>query len=804
MKKFFLICLGFLVLACAEGNGIRNLRDNSTESGPSKQEENIRFKFIEDKMASISNTTCRINDNQELICWGSNEGGILGLDQKFKFANETVIGQERFKHISGGTNHFCGITIDNFIMCWGDGASGKLGNGSNDALGVPTRVEFSESLPDIEGDFIYVSAGHMHSCAVHASFKLYCWGDNTKGQLGNGEKGEPSFEPVEVQMDFNKFENNFYYVSAGHQYTCAIHETQKPFCWGDGASGKLGTGNILDQVLPALVDFEGSGSTDLSKKLVTGINNTCAITITYKLYCWGSFEKNLLGITDHQDLNAFKPIEPNLSAIEIDNEFVDVSLSLNHVCAVTKQGYPFCWGEEKDADKGQLGLGKKHHQPIPYPVIASYFPDDVEFSSITTGENHTCGLTDERKYCWGDNNMYQLGLSINPTRNTPYEIDMRGALTFNKWKSVVMGKNHICAIHDNSNLYCWGNNTKGQLGTGDNKLRLIPTKVVIPEGTFSQVDIYGDTTCAVSSSATKYQTYCWGDGQQGFLRHGLKDSNKPIKTEFSHIPELDGWGLQHISMGRGTTFGLTMRGHLVAWGYLKATSLNATSMCTGLTDKIYTRPQRLGYNLNNCKERYYTHVATLSTRALGISDGIMINLSTLLGPPNTSHDRFREIFGAHDIFGVKHGSMDAFALHMGSGTACLRNWHDGPLYCQNNGGSYAEIEKVPSPEGLSNVWRSMTNETATRCGIHQNKKVYCWGRGLGGALGNGSFKDQTIPTEVDMRGSFYDNNFKSITASYASFENGARVCAIHQTGALHCWGGGDDALSFHLSSYHPR
>jgi alpha-tubulin suppressor-like RCC1 family protein len=87
-------------------------------------------------------------------------------------------------------NHTCGIKSDNKLYCWGDNQNGQLGNEENTAKNVPTKVG--------DDDWIEITAGLLHNCGIKADKKLYCWGDNTYGSIGDGTSGTQS-TPVLVE-----------------------------------------------------------------------------------------------------------------------------------------------------------------------------------------------------------------------------------------------------------------------------------------------------------------------------------------------------------------------------------------------------------------------------------------------------------------------------------------------------------------------------------------------------------------------------------------------------------------------------
>src|SRR5699024_9524799 len=82
-----------------------------------------------------------------------------------------------------------------------------------------------------------VSASYRFTCAIDVDDGLYCWGDNTFGQLGNGKTEGRQTSPVAIGTG-----HAWRQVSTGGSHVCALSTTGKAYCWGRNLSGQLGTG----------------------------------------------------------------------------------------------------------------------------------------------------------------------------------------------------------------------------------------------------------------------------------------------------------------------------------------------------------------------------------------------------------------------------------------------------------------------------------------------------------------------------------------------------------------------------------
>lgn len=173
--------------------------------------------------------TCGIKTDGFLYCWGVNNNGRIGDGTKINRLIPTKIGYDIWANITTGGFHSCGIKKDNTLYCWGDGYSGQLGDGSTYFSLIPEKL--NDRWTNIE-------AGYEHSCGIKVNdSKLYCWGDNQYGALGNGKPGE------DVSNCSTKIgDDTWVKISTGWKYTCGINSDNKLYCWGYNGDGVLGDG----------------------------------------------------------------------------------------------------------------------------------------------------------------------------------------------------------------------------------------------------------------------------------------------------------------------------------------------------------------------------------------------------------------------------------------------------------------------------------------------------------------------------------------------------------------------------------
>src|SRR5829696_5427142 len=153
-----------------------------------------------------------------------------------------------FRMLSSGGSHVCGVTTDERAYCWGENNSGQLGNGLNDVQNCNTTPCNPRPVAVLGGlRFRQLSAGFLHSCGLTTGAQVYCWGRNSEGQLGDGTR-TARMRPVPVGGTLR-----FRQVAAGESHTCAISTADVAYCWGLNTSGQLGDGTILDRLRPVRV-----------------------------------------------------------------------------------------------------------------------------------------------------------------------------------------------------------------------------------------------------------------------------------------------------------------------------------------------------------------------------------------------------------------------------------------------------------------------------------------------------------------------------------------------------------------------
>lgn len=357
--------------------------------------------------------------------------------------------------IASGSFHSCAVTSAGGVTCWGGNEDGQIGNGRKSNFSKPVNVR------GLSEDARALAAGSTHTCALLSSGKVFCWGKNDSGQLGDGTLEDRVF-PGEVSGL-----QDVVSLSAGGSHTCAVLSAGNVKCWGANEYGQLGDGTTKNR--PDSVDV--SGLEDV-KNISSGEFHACALLSSGSVKCWGMNYHGELGAGTNIGPDSCSAVsgtyacskEP-VEALNVKNADV-LAAGRNHTCAGKSSGEILCWGSNWD---GQLGFEKKvwielcGSGLLTFPCstkpvgVSGQFPS---IRSITAGDAHTCALLSSgRARCWGTNDYGQLGDGTVKGKLKPENISGLVNVQF-----ISAGAKHTCAALSSGEVKCWGANDVGQLG----------------------------------------------------------------------------------------------------------------------------------------------------------------------------------------------------------------------------------------------------------------------------------------------------------------------------------------------------
>jgi alpha-tubulin suppressor-like RCC1 family protein len=305
----------------------------------------------------------------EVVCWGSNDH------------HESDSPAGLFVQITASSQHTCGISIDERIVCWGDSAPIALRSDArkNTPLkgGITSESKNTQKLVQNKNNrralgktspsssYVQISSGSNHVCAVDLFGFVECWGSaNHRGQLD-----VPVIEDTSLTSLNGK--GAFVQVSCGNDQSCVLKKDGTINCWGSPRGGLLRP--PTGQYVQVSVSPRG---------------HACAITLSGGLKCWGSI------------------YGPSGGEGTFNGTYVQVSAGDRFTCAIRASGTLFCFGDERTLNYGSVQAqiqnnGEEGQQQMTAPL------PDTSFLEITAAASGTaiCGITagsSPKVKCWGE------------------------------------------------------------------------------------------------------------------------------------------------------------------------------------------------------------------------------------------------------------------------------------------------------------------------------------------------------------------------------------------------------------------
>ena len=554
----------------------RNRRD---ELGNGQTPEERELSDLPVKVVGISDATavtaggdhtCALHQDSTITCWGSNTYGELGNGQSTGDPDDTsadspvpvkVVGISNAMAVSTGGNHGCALLRTDEIACWGDNRIGQLGNG--ESTGLPEDHSANSNVPvkviglltptvqesqntGTDSAVNSIGTGGFHSCALMQTGSISCWGSNINGQLGNGELGNElegdhalSAMPVKVLGISDATA-----VALGGWHTCALRRTGDVFCWGANWDGQLGNGkstgnprdNSEDSPAPVKV-LHRSDTIDIK----AGGLHTCALHQDGTITCWGSNSYGELGngqsTGSRDDTSADSSMPVKVIGI---SDATAIAVGGWNTCALHQDGTISCWGSNS---YGELGNGRSTgdtddtSEDSAVPVKVTGISDAT---AIAVGGWHVCALhQDGTISCWGSNSYGELGSGLTPEEGELSDLPVK-VVGISDATTVTAGGGYTCALHQDGTISCWGGNSYGELGNGQSTGDIrdtsansaVPVKAVGISNAMA-VSTGGNHGCALLQTD---EIACWGDNRLGQLGNGESTGTREDRSADSNVP----------------------------------------------------------------------------------------------------------------------------------------------------------------------------------------------------------------------------------------------------------------------------
>ena len=319
------------------------------------------------------------------------------------------------------------------------------------------------------------------------------------------------------------------------------------------------------------------GLTDIVQ-VTAGTFHSCALGDNGRVWCWGWNQGGYLGLGDTD--NRMRPAQlPDLTGV------TGIVTGRTHSCAIMPDRTARCWGSNGN---GQLGLGDPRFgdEHVRFATSPTPVPGLTSVTGMALGTHHTCAVRQGGSVsCWGRNSTGQLGVGDESERRTPTAVSGISAVA-----ALTAGQSHTCARTTGGALQCWGYNHSGQIGLGDVQRVLTPT--VVPGLSGVRTVAAGDFhSCAVDGTGA---LYCWGSHVSGAVGIGSAvERTRPVRSPALVAEQRPAF----IAGGYNTSCATTSVGALWCWGanYYGELGLGATSQreaCPRLVPGFGTDPGR--------------------------------------------------------------------------------------------------------------------------------------------------------------------------------------------------------------------
>ena len=374
---------------------------------------------------------------------------------------------------------------------------------------------------DADTQFETMEVGEFHVCAVGANQSLFCWGGGPgpTGAMNLGIGTDLGDFSIPMQVSLGNGTGSYKQVSVNYGQTCAVGTDGELYCWGSNLNGELGISSVGG--LSVLPEKVTLTSAEASfQEVSVGSTNVCALGASGSIYCWGQSGPKL-GMDGLAGDVSF-PMQVSLG--DGPAAYKKIASGNTAVCGLGIDDQLYCWGSDTF---GQLGRGALGDSSI--PVQVSLGESSGKYVDISIGIGSACALgEDQRAYCWGWNSTGNLGVGDNINRAYPSRVLNGEGPGF--YKSISAAPYIACAVGVDEKVYCWGTQIEGRVGNGENS-GYVSSPVAISlgtgPGTYKSVDVGSTGSCAMG---TDNKIYCWGRGSEGQLGNGtiVTESTVPV------------------------------------------------------------------------------------------------------------------------------------------------------------------------------------------------------------------------------------------------------------------------------------
>ncbi|HPW56369.1 MAG: SUMF1/EgtB/PvdO family nonheme iron enzyme [Thermoanaerobaculaceae bacterium] len=419
-----------------------------------------------------------------------------------------------------GQGHRIVLRSNGSLWGWGANSFGQLGNGNNSSQSAPVQVVGL-------GNIKQIAVGENHTLALATDGKVWAWGYNRHGELGDGSNQDRNL-PVPVSGL-----SGIVRIAAGRYSSYAVGGDGRVWAWGVNDFGELGDGTTSARNTPvAVVGLSGV------VEVAGGWAFALARRTDGSVWAWGYNGDGELGDGTR---------ERRLTPVRVLNVSGATGIAAGdwQSYAIGAGGKVWAWGEDLF---GQLGMRRTVYSSTPLTQTA--VGDSIQ---VAAGAYHSLAVrSDGKVVSWGSNSEGQLGYVTSwQVSEQPKAIPNLDGIV-----AVAAGYWHSLALSSTGEVWSWGSNMRGQLGSGSTASRTAPAKVQgLPQ--IAAVVAGEQHTLALSTTG---KIWAWGYNNSGQVGNGTR------ATQLTPV-ELAGLsGVKAIGAGANHSLAVTEDGSLYVWG----------------------------------------------------------------------------------------------------------------------------------------------------------------------------------------------------------------------------------------------
>ena len=637
---------------------------------------------------------------------------------------QTIAFSTDWSAVSHRGTHGLSLKTDGTLWLWGSNSYGEIGDNTTVDKSSPVQtVAFGSTWSSI-------SAGKNFSASIKSDGRLWLWGKNSYGQLGNNIVSHVS-SPVQTVA----FGTTWSKISSGKNHVGAIKTDGTLWLWGANRRGQLGDSTVIHRSSPVQTIAFGSTWSQVS----CGDEHTAAIKTDGSLWVWGY---NLFGQLATNNLDS---VSSPVQTTTYGTSWSVVSAGESHTAATKTDGTLWLWGSNS---KGQIGNTSLLPVSSPVQTIAA----GTQWNKISCGKDQTAAIKkDGTLWLWGNNQFGEIGnftSELNPANQFCVSSPVQTIAGGDQWLDVSVGGNVAFALAvgtlDPKNLWLWGANNKGQLGDGTTFDRSIPVQTIDSIVNWDKIKVGSSFMVGLTLSKT---VWTWGDnsyGQIGDNTSGqLASKSSPVQT----ITYATNWS--DISAGSANVAALKDDGSLWMWGQNNYGQLGDNSKLSK-SSPVQTASFGTNWTSVSCSKTIPTTGFTLGVKKDGTLWSWGNNYFGQLGDNTTVHKSspVQTITYATDWSSVACGHGHSVGIKT-DGTL----WTWGLNYYGQLGDS-SIVDKSSPVQTVS----AGTNWQTAACGflhtvaVKKDGTLWSWGYGIYGQIGQGANVSVSSPVQTLLGG----------------------------------------------------